>query len=160
MSRFTSMVSCVGIGVLLSYTLAWSQANYGKEANEVISITKAEWAAEMSKNASTAVKNIHKDCTMWVTEFPNRLDGKDTIYKFYDVGTIGTGDLVMAEMANEKVQVFDNVAILTYNFMGMTKNKEGKVDPIQAKSSRVYLNQGGKWLLVHANFAPVVTPTP
>jgi len=37
----------------------------------------------------------------------------------------------------------------------MNKDKEGKTTPSLAKSSRVYVNQGGKWLLVHANFAPV-----
>ncbi len=140
-----------------SFTMATTQAKYGKAASEVISITKAEWAAEMSKNATSAVKNFHKDCTMWVSEFPNRLDGKDMIYKFYDTRSSGAGSLVLAEMANEKVQVFGDVAILSYNFMGMSKDKEGEVKPIRAKSTRVFLNEGGKWLLVHANFAPVDT---
>lgn len=157
MARLLSMVSCVALGVMLTLTMALSQATHGKEAKEVISITKAEWAAEMSKNVSSAMRNIHDDCTMWVTDFPNRVDGKDTIYKLYDAGAGGVGSLVMAEMANEKVQVFGNVAILSYNFMGMTKDKDGKVEPTRAKSTRVYANEGGKWLLVHANFAPVGT---
>ncbi len=157
MARLLSMVSCVALGVMLTLTMASSQARQVKEAKEVISITKAEWAAEMSKNISSAMRNIHDDCTMWVTEFPNRLDGKDVIYKFRDVEASGSGSLVMMEMANEKVQVFGNTAILTYNFMGMSKDKEGKVSPTLAKSSRVYVNEGGKWLLVHANFAPVGT---
>ena len=158
MSRLLTMVSCLALGVMLSFTMATTQAKHGKAASEVISITKAEWAAEMSKNASTAVKNFHDDCTMWVSEFPNRLDGKDTIYKFYDAGTTGSGSLVLAEMANEKVQIFGDVAILSYNFMGMSKDKDGKVEPIRAKSTRVFVNEGGKWLLVHANFAPVDAP--
>ncbi len=158
MSRLLTMVSCLGLGVLLSFTMATTQAKYGKGATEVISITRAEWAAEMSKNASSAVKNFHKDCTMWVSDFPNRLDGKDMIYKFYDTRSSGAGSLVLAEMANEKVQIFGDVAILSYNFMGLAKDKEGEVKPIRAKSTRVFLNEGGKWLLVHANFAPVDTP--
>ncbi len=158
MNKSLTMVSCVALGVMLSFTMASTLATYGSDANEVISITKAEWAAEMSKNATSAVKNIHKDCTMWVTEFPNRLDGKDTIYKFYDTRSSGAGSLVLAEMANEKVQIFGDVAILSYNFMGLAKDKDGEVEPIRAKSTRVFLNEGGKWLLVHANFAPVDTP--
>ena len=56
------------------------------------------------------------------------------------------------------MQIFGDVAILSYNFMGMSKDKEGKVEPIRAKSTRVFVNEGGKWLLVHANFAPVDAP--
>ena len=157
MGRFMSMITCFAMGVLLCCTVAWTQAGHGKVADEVISITKAEWAAEMSKNTTAAVKNFHEDCTMWVSEFPNRLDGKDTIYKFYDAGATDSGSLVLAEMANERVQIFGDVAILSYNFMGMSKDNEGEVEPIRAKSTRVYINEGGKWLLVHANFAPLGT---
>ena len=125
---------------------------------EVIKITYAEWAAEMAKNAAKSVENIHENCTIWNPEYPNRLEGKDTIYKMRDVQMNAAGGFVLAEMANEKVQVFGNTAILTYNFMGLSKDKDGATEPIRAKSSRVYVNEGGKWLLVHANFAPVVTP--
>ena len=38
------------------------------------------------------------------------------------------------------------------------KNKDGKVTPAMAKSTRVYVKQGGQWMLVHANFAPVTAP--
>lgn len=157
MGRFMSMITCFAMGVLLTCTIAWTQAGDRDVANKVVSITKAEWAALMSKNTASAMKDIHRDCTMWVPEFPNRLNGKDSIYKFTDVSTGGAGSLVMMEMANEKVQVFGNTAILTYNFMGMLKDKEGKVSPTLTKSSRVYVNEGGKWLLVHANFARVGT---
>ena len=35
---------------------------------------------------------------------------------------------------------------------------DGKVEPARAKSTRVYVRQNGKWMLVHANFAPVPGP--
>ena len=63
--------------------------------------------------------------------------------------------MVMGEMTNEKVQVYGDVAILTYNFIGAMKNKDGEVEPSLAKSTRVYAKIGGTWKLVHANFAPV-----
>ena len=56
-------------------------------------------------------------------------------------------------MLNPKVQVYGDVAILTYNFAGVVKNKDGELKPSRAKSTRVYAKQGGKWKLVHANFA-------
>ncbi len=35
------------------------------------------------------------------------------------------------------------------------KDADDKTSTNLAKSTRVYAKQGGKWLLVHANFAPV-----
>jgi ketosteroid isomerase-like protein len=55
-------------------------------------------------------------------------------------------------MLNPKVQVYGDVAILSYNYAGMTKDKDGLVKPNKAKSTRVYAKIGGKWMLVHANF--------
>ena len=66
--------------------------------------------------------------------------------------------LVMAEMANEKVQIYGDVAILSYNYMGLGKDKEGVINPSRAKSTRVYVKESGQWWLVHANFAPVDAP--
>ena len=70
----------------------------------------------------------------------------------------GSDTLITAEMANEKVQVYGDVAILSYNYIASVKNKDGKVTPAMAKSTRVYVKQGGQWMLVHANFAPVTAP--
>jgi len=46
-------------------------------------------------------------------------------------------------------------ATLVYNFLGVSKTADGETSANLAKSTRVYAKQGGKWLLVHANFAPV-----
>jgi len=67
---------------------------------------------------------------------------------------------VLADMSNAKVQVYGDTAILTYNYTGITRSADGKVNPSVAKSTRVYVKQGGQWRLVHANFAPVVPPQP
>ena len=60
-------------------------------------------------------------------------------------------------MANAKVQVYGDVAILTYNYHGLSKNKDGEVEPQLAKSTRVYAKIDGAWKLVHANFAPMAS---
>jgi ketosteroid isomerase-like protein len=60
-----------------------------------------------------------------------------------------------SDMQNGRVQVYGDTAILTYNFAGLRRGADGKVVPSLAKSSRVYVKQSGKWMLVHANFAPV-----
>ncbi len=158
MNRAVTMVSGMCLGILLCLTMAAGQESFSDVAKELIRITKGQWSAVMAKNISDAMKMLHDECTMFVPDFPNRLDGKDVIYKFRKVEASGSGSLVMMEMANEKVQVFGDTAILTYNFMAMRKDKEGKVKPFQTKSTRVYVNEGRKWLLVHANFAPAEAP--
>jgi ketosteroid isomerase-like protein len=57
-------------------------------------------------------------------------------------------------MANPKVQVYNgNVAILTYNYTGLTQDRDGKTTPVRAKSTRVFVKKDNNWTLVHANFA-------
>ena len=56
------------------------------------------------------------------------------------------------------MQVYGDVAILTYNYVGVSQKKDGTTTPNLAKSTRVYAKVGGEWKLVHANFAPVVAP--
>ncbi len=143
----------VGVAVL-SLTLI-AQAGDKEVAEEVIAITKAEWAAEMRKDVQAAMKNVADDFTVFNLVYPTRLDGKAMIVRLDEAFNSGSGDTVAAEMANPKVQVYGDVAILTYNYIGAAKNKDGEVESIKAKSTRVYVKQDGQWMLVHANFAPV-----
>ena len=141
----------VGIAVL---SLSLFAAHH-TVADQVIAVTKAQWAAEMRKDVDAAMKNVADDCTVFESGFPTRLDGKAMSTRWQEALAGGSGSLVMAEMANEKVQVYGDVAILSYNYIGATKDKDGKIEPSLAKSTRVYVKQDGQWMLVHANFAPV-----
>jgi ketosteroid isomerase-like protein len=122
-------------------------------SDEIISITKAQWAAEMKKDSSTAMKNIASDYTEFNFTYPTRLDGKELNQRLAEAQVAASGDLIAAEMANEKVQVYGDTAILTYNFIGAVKEKDGTVEPLHAKSTRVYIRENNRWMLVHANFA-------
>jgi ketosteroid isomerase-like protein len=124
-------------------------------ADEIISITKAQWAAQMKKDSSTAMKNIASDYTEFNFTYPTRLDGKELNQRLAEAQVAVSGDLIAAEMANEKVQVYGDTAILTYNFIGVVKEKDGTVEPLRAKSTRVYIRENNRWMLVHANFAAV-----
>jgi ketosteroid isomerase-like protein len=62
---------------------------------------------------------------------------------------------MVGDMANDKVQVYGDTAILTYNYVRIARAKDGKITPGNAKLTRVYNRQNGHWMLVHANFAPV-----
>ena len=125
-------------------------------AKEVIAITKAQWAAEVAGEGVDAVMDITADeYTEFNQNAPTRLDGKALNMKVAEANAAASGKMVMGEMTNEKVQVHGDVAILTYNFIGATKDKDGVVEPVLAKSTRVYAKMGGTWKLVHANFAAV-----
>lgn len=144
--------------VLTCAVVATVQAQQGSNptADEVIAIVKAQWAAEIAdpKNVAAQMKDVAEDFTEFNGEFATRLDGKAMNMRLGEASGGASGRTVASEMANPKVQVYNgDVAILTYNYVGLTKDKDGKVDPNRAKSTRVYVKQGGKWMLVHANFA-------
>ena len=122
-------------------------------ADEVIAITKAQWAAEADKDIATAMKNVADEYTEFNPETPVRLDGKAINMRIGEALTTGSGRSILAEMANPKVQVYGDVAILSYNYLGAAKDKDGEIEQIRAKSTRVYVKKNGQWMLVHANFA-------
>lgn len=101
------------------------------------------------------MKNIADDYTEFNAEYPTRLDGKALNMKLGEAAATDSGTPLVSEMVNAKVQVYGDVAILTYNYIGAGWNKEGKVESDKAKSTRVYVKMDGQWMLVHANFAPV-----
>jgi len=145
------LLLAVGLVVTLGY-LGVAGSATPPTADEVIAITKAQWAAEMKKDLAGSMKNIADEYTEFNNDFPTRLDGKAINMHLGEASMSASGSLVAAEMANEKVQVYGDVAILSYNFIGMNKDKDGKVEPTKAKSTRVYVKRNGQWWLVHANF--------
>ena len=103
MRNAVTMLFGVAIGAALS--LAVAAGPLSKEGEQVVSITKAQWAAEMAKNTSGALKNIADDCTMFIPDYPSRLEGKSQIRTLFETGAMGgAGDVVMAEMANPHVK--------------------------------------------------------
>jgi len=119
----------------------------------VIRVTKAQWAAQMQKNATEAMSHVASDYTELNSDYATRLEGKDINTRLTEAGFKDSGKLLAAEMINPRVQVYGNVAVLSYNYVGLGQDKEGKNTPTRAKSTRVYVKQGNEWMLVHANFA-------
>jgi ketosteroid isomerase-like protein len=125
-------------------------------SDAVIAMVKAQWAAEMKDptNVTEQSKDMSEDYTEFNGDYATRLDGKAMSSRLTEATGKASGKTVAAEMANPKVQSYNgNVAILTYNYVGVTQDKDGKTDPIRAKSTRVYVKKDNKWTLVHANFA-------
>jgi ketosteroid isomerase-like protein len=123
-------------------------------AEEIIAMVKAQWAAQISDpaNANEQFKNTADEYTEFNSDYSTRVEGKALAMKLSEAGSKGAGRVLAAEMLNPKVQVYGDVAILSYNYAGVVSNKDGESKPARAKTSRVYAKQGGKWKLVHANF--------
>ena len=124
-------------------------------AAEVIALAKAQWAAEMANQpAATVMKDVADEYSVFSPEFPTRVDGKDVNMRINDAFSADPARTIAAEMANPRVQVYGDVAILSYNYIGLVE-EDGDVETSLAKSTRVYARIDGAWRLVHANFAPV-----
>ena len=142
--------------IILGLILAAPTSAIADVADDVIALAKAQWAAQMANApAAKVMETVADDYTEFNPQYPTRLDGKKLNKKFAEAAEKDKAKLVVAEMANPKVQVYGDVAILTYNYIGAAKNKDGEIESVKAKSTRVYVKQGGQWMLVHANFAPV-----
>lgn len=146
------MLTC--IAMLPTATYAQGNANQ-QIADEIMNMTKAQWAAQAADpgNVTEIFKNVADDYTEFNNQYSTRIDGKSISMSLAEPSGKAQGRRVAAEMLNPKVQVYGDAAILTYNFAGITKNKDGELKPFRAKSTRVYAKQGGKWKLVHSNFA-------
>jgi ketosteroid isomerase-like protein len=142
------------IALLLTIGTPVQAADNPQVAAEVMALARAQWASEVAgepmaqQNATLA-----DDYTEFNGQFPTLLVGKTMSTR---MGEVTPNDKAMfSDMQNARVQVYGDTAVLTYNFAGLRRAADGKVEPSLAKSSRVYVKQGGKWMLVHANFAPV-----
>jgi ketosteroid isomerase-like protein len=130
-------------------------------ADAVIAMVKAQWAAEIRDPTSVTeqMKDAADDYTEFNGDYATRLDGKAMSTRLAEAQGKASGKTVAAEMANPKVQVYNgNVAILTYNYVGVVQDKDGKTEPARAKSTRVFVKKGDKWVMVHANFGADPVP--
>ena len=135
------------IALLLMIGAPAQAADNPQVAAEVMALARAQWASEI------AGEPMGDDYTEFNGDFPTLLVGKTMSTR---MGEVTPNDKAMySELQNGRVQVYGDTAILTYNFAGLRRGADGKVNPSLAKSTRVYVNQGGQWKLVHANFSPV-----
>ncbi len=150
----------ISLPLLLSAALVTAPSMAGAQnADEIMNLARAQWAAE-NQNQSTAQawSSVSDDYTEFNPVVPVLVEGKAMAGRFYEAGLKSGGKGLVSEMLNPHVQFHGDAAILTYNYAGMDQDKDGKITPNLAKSTRVYVKEGGKWMLVHANFAPVVSP--
>ena len=140
-------------GLLMLGSPAYAGDN-PKVAAEVMALARAQWASEIAgQTPAQQLVSVADDYTEFNGDYPTLLVGKDVASRMTAV--VPYDKAMYSDMQNPRVQVYGDTAILTYNFAGIRAGADGKSKPAIAKSTRVYVNEGGKWMLVHANFAPV-----
>lgn len=153
------MITRKSIAALAGILLLGTSTAIADDAADVIAAARAQWAAGIQEQpAAKQMETVDEEYTEFNPNYPTRLDGKALNTALTDASTKDSGKMIAADMTNEKVQLYGDVAILTYNFIGVGQDKGGKNAPIAAKSTRVYVKKNGKWMLVHANFAPITVP--
>jgi ketosteroid isomerase-like protein len=151
-----STIAAASTIFLLGGSPAFAEDN-PRVAAEIMALARSQWASEIADQpAAQQLSAVADDYTEFNPEYPTRIDGRSMALKMAEVKPDVRS--VYGDMQNPKVQVYGDTAILTYNYAGLTRDKDGKIKPQTAKSTRVYVRQGGKWMLVHANFAPVRAP--
>src|SRR5438067_9926361 len=87
----------------------------------VIAMVKAQWAAEIKDPTSVAeqMKDASDDYTEFNGDYGTRLDGKAMNSHLAEAAEKACGKTIAAHMANPKVQLYANVAILTYSHLGV-----------------------------------------
>ena len=130
-----------------------------KVAAEVIAAARAQWAVETAGGPiADEMATVADDYTEFNPNYPVRLDGKTANAKLYEASAKDGTRPVAADMMNPKVQVYGDIAILTYSYTGVNQTKDGKTKASTGKSTRVYARQNGQWKLVHAHFSSVEIP--
>jgi len=125
-----------------------------KVTAEITALARSQWAADITgQPAARMMETVADDYTEFNGDYPTRIDGKAMNVAMAQIPP--STKSVYGDMQNAKVQTYGDTAILTYNYAGITRGADGKTQPSIAKSTRVYVKSGGKWMLVHANFAPV-----
>jgi ketosteroid isomerase-like protein len=148
-------LSAAAIAVLGFGTAPVLAAENPQVAAEVMGVARAQWAAEQARRPmAEQMESIAEDYTEFNPDHPTLITGRALNARLYTAWADGPRTLV-GEMQNPHVQVYGDTAILTYNYVGLQRSREGDITASNAKSTRVYARQNGRWMLVHANFAPV-----
>ena len=158
MLKLTIGYSILAAATALAAPTAGAAAENPQVAREVMAVVESQWAAERAgRPAMDQLATAAEDYSEFNPDNATLIVGKATNAELYDA-TAPMGKTLVSKMMNPHVQVYGDTAIVAYNFVGVTKNEAGKIVGASGNSTRVYVRQGGKWMLVHAHFSPVGAP--
>jgi ketosteroid isomerase-like protein len=151
-ARYLSVAAIAACGFGTVPALA---ADNPQVAAEIMGIARAQWAADQARRPiAEQMESIAEDYTEFNADHPTLITGRALNARLYTAWVDGPRTLV-GEMQNPRVQVYGDTAVLTYNYVGLVRSREGDITASNAKSTRVYSRLNGRWMLVHANFAPI-----
>ena len=131
------------MALLLMFGTPAQAAENPQVAAEVMALARAQWASEIA-GEPMAQQNVPAGRRLYGVQ--RRLP--DIARRQVHVDANGRGHAQrqgdVLRHAERRVQVYGDTAILTYNFAGLSRAADGKVDPSLAKSTRVYAKQGGQ----------------
>src|SRR5215212_9324176 len=154
LSRIARGASAGAIAGLLIVSSPALAGDNPQVAAEVMALARTQWASEIAgQTAGQQLVSLADDYTEFNGDYPTLLVGKDVATRMAAI--LPYDKAMYSDMQNARVQVYGDAAILTYNFAGIRAGADATSEASIAKSTRVYVKQGGKWMLVHANFAPV-----
>ena len=114
-------------------------------ADAVIATVKAQWAADIKDptNIAAQSKDTSDDYTEFNADYATRIDGKAMSMRLAEAGAKGSDRRIAAEMGNPKVQVYNgDVAILTYNYVGLTHGQGRKDGTEPGKNHARFCEKG------------------
>ena len=118
--------------------------------NQIIAREKASVEAWQRKDKAFWADYLTDDATFFGSESPYlEVDPKVNFLPKFDQYA-DQFKILDAQMYNPRVQVYGDVAILTYN-NSVTTNFGGQVMNYTGKVSSVYVKQGGTWRVVHVH---------
>jgi len=126
-------------------------------AAEIIALVRQQWDAEIAaRPVSEQLIAVADDYTEFGEDYPILFSGKALLERY---GAAPFDDTTLyAEMMNPKVQVYGSTAVLTYNYLAHRKGLDGRIRPLLSNSTRVYVRQSGRWMLVHLHSSRSMTP--
>jgi ketosteroid isomerase-like protein len=150
-------VAFVSLAAVTFVTAPAARADNASVEKEVMDTVAREWAAEMKGDVDGMLKSKSKDITMFDLGNPYRTDY--TVDNTIVRAETKPGAIITEHMINPKVQVYGDIAILTYNFVGLSKGSDGKLWHDYNRATRIYHKENGQWMWVHGHFSRA-TPEP
>ena len=122
-------------------------------AAEIMALARAQWASEIAGRAHGAAERRRLRTTIpSSTATSRRCSSARRCRPAWARSRQRQGDVFRhAEWPRAGVRRYRDPHL---QFRGTAARRGRQGHPSLAKSSRVYVRQGGKWMLVHANFAP------
>jgi ketosteroid isomerase-like protein len=121
---------------------------------QIIGLAQAQIDATIAgKPMAERMAAVSDDLTLFNGVWPVRLSGKSAVLATNTAG-LQSGDVPLnTQIVDPVVQTYGDTAVLTYYAAQSVKRRDGKLDAMTNKITRVYVKQGGRWQNVHTHIS-------